>query len=233
MSKAFTLCDRSEEQLPVPRVLVVDDTTLFRQGILSLLNGLPTVEIVGEAADAQDAADMAGRLGPDVVLLDQDLPQPEPGEAITLLKQQHPATEVIVLSERMDPEEACSAFAAGASGYVLKDISLEGLADAISAVCQGRAAVHPFVARRLVERYRALAREREPQAPNPLMAALTPRELEIVFMVANGATDREIALKLDLAESTIKSHVRTILRKAGARNRTQAVVALLRGEPLP
>jgi DNA-binding NarL/FixJ family response regulator len=209
------------------RVMVVDDMTLVRQGIESLLKGIDSVEIVGEVCDVQEALGILPRVSPDVVLLDQDMPGLATPEAVSLLKQHRPQTEIIVLSEAPDEERAFRALEAGASGYVLKDISPENLVRAIHGVCDGRTMTHPYITRRLIERFRALMQERTGKNGAHL-AGLTNRELGIVMEMAEGATDREIAKKACLGESTVKSHIRSILRKIGARNRTQAVAYLLR-----
>lgn len=209
------------------RVIVIDDMTLVRQGIESLLKEQESVEIVGEAADVQEAITNLAQVDPDVVLLDQDMPGLATPEAIGLLKQHLSRAEVIVLSEAPDEERAFRALEAGASGYVLKDISPENLTRAIHGVCDGRTLTHPYITRRLIERFRVLMHERTSQNGAHL-AGLTNRELGIVVEMADGATDREIAKKACLGESTVKSHIRSILRKIGARNRTQAVAYLLR-----
>ena len=209
------------------RVMVIDDMTLVRQGIESLLRGRDSVEIVGEATDVQEAISTLAHLNPDVVLLDQDMPGLGTPEAVSLLKQHHPRAEIIVLSESPDEERAFRALEAGASGYVLKDISPDNLIRAVLGVCDGRTMTHPYITRRLIERFRLLMQERTSQNGAHL-AGLTNRELGIVVEMAEGATDREIAKKACLGESTVKSHIRSILRKIGARNRTQAVAYLLR-----
>jgi DNA-binding NarL/FixJ family response regulator len=210
------------------RVIVVDDMTLVRQGIRSLLQDRDSVQIVGEASDVQEATDLVGGLDPDVVLLDQDMPGLDTPEAVTLLKQHRAQMEIIVLSERPDEERAFRALEAGASGYVLKDISPENLIRAIQGVCDGRTVMHPYITRQLIERFRALMRERNSHRDGARASGLTSRELEIIVEMTKGATDREIARKACLGESTVKSHIRSILRKIGARNRTQAVAYVLR-----
>jgi DNA-binding NarL/FixJ family response regulator len=209
------------------RVMVIDDMTLIRQGIESLLRDRESVEIVGQAADVPEAMNTIAQLDPDVVLLDQDMPGLATPEAVSLLKQHHAHPEIIVMSETPDEERAFRALEAGASGYVLKDISPENLVRAIHGVCDGRTVTHPYITRRLIERFRVLMQERTSQNGAHL-AGLTNRELGIVVEMAEGATDREIAKKANLGESTVKSHIRSILRKIGARNRTQAVAYLLR-----
>lgn len=217
-----------EPAVEVVRVLVVDDMTLVRQGIQSLLRDREWVEIVGEAADAQEATELAKQVNPDVILLDQDMPGLDTPEAVLLLKQHRAQVEVIILSEAPDEERAFRALEAGASGYVLKDISADNLLRAIHGVRNGRTVMHPYITRQLIERFRVLMRERANTRDGVHLTGLTPRELEIIVEMAKGATDREIAQKACLAESTVKSHIRSILRKIGARNRTQAVAYVLR-----
>ena len=214
--------------MKVPRVLMVDGMTLVRQGIQRLLRDQSSIEIVGEAAGADDAADLVRRTHPDVVLLAQDMPDLETSEIIPLLKRERQDVEVIVLSDAIDEERAFEALRAGASGYILKDIFPDALVQAIHGVCSGRAIVDPYVTRQVVNRFRTLMQERARFLEPRRFADLTERELTIVAEMANGATDREIARTVRVAESTVKSHVRTILRKIGARNRTQAVAVMLR-----
>jgi DNA-binding NarL/FixJ family response regulator len=209
------------------RVLVVDDTTLMRQGIRSLLEKRNNFEFIGEASSAQEATDMVARLAPDVILLDQDMPGLDSIEAIKLIKARHPKAEIIVLAEEPDDEKPFRTFEAGATGFVLKDINPDNLACAIEGVCNGRTLIHPQVARQLVERFRALAREKNGKNGAHL-GGLTTRELEILLEMAKGATDREIARKIFVSTTTVKSHIRSIFRKIGARNRTQAVVYVLK-----
>ena len=209
------------------RVLIVDDTTLMRQGIKSLLEKRENIESVGEATSAQEATDVSESLSPDVVLLDQDMPGLDSVEAIKLIKQRLPRVEIIVLAEWTDEEKAFRSLEAGASGYVLKDINPDNLIRAIEGVCDDRTLMHPRIARQLVERFRALAREKN--GKNGLhLGGLTTRELEILLEMTKGATDREIAHKIYVSTTTVKSHIRSIFRKIGAKNRTQAVVYVLK-----
>jgi len=209
------------------RVLVVDDTTLIRQGIRSLLEKRHGLEVVGEASNAQEATELAGTLAPDVILLDQDMPGLDTIEAIKLIKSRHPKAEIIVLAEDADDEKPFRTLEAGAIGYVLKDINPDNLARAIDGVCNGRTLIHPQVTRQLVERFRALAREKNDTNGSHL-GGLTTREFEILLEVAKGSTDREIAQRIFVSTTTVKSHIRSIFRKIGARNRTQAVVYVLK-----
>ena len=209
------------------RVLVVDDTTLMRHGIRSLLEKRENIELVGEASSAQEASDLSGSLSPDVVLLDQDMPGLDSVEAIRLIKERVPKAEIIVLADWTDEEKAFRSLEAGATGYILKDINPDNLVRAIEGVCSDGTLMHPRVARQLVERFRVLARERTGK-DGVHLGALTTRELEIVLEMTKGATDREIARKIYVSTTTVKSHIRSIFRKIGARNRTQAVVYVLK-----
>ncbi|MDR5708471.1 MAG: response regulator transcription factor [Armatimonadota bacterium] len=209
------------------RVLVVDDTTLVRQGLRSLLEHRERIDLVGEAASAQEAYELLEALRPDVVLVDQEMPGLDLVEAIRLFKSRLPEVEVIVLAEWADEEQAFRAIEAGATGYVLKDIHIENLVRAIEGVTSGRTLIHPRITRQLVERFRLLMRERQDQNGS-ILGGLTSRELEILLQMVKGATDREIASRMFLSATTVKSHIRSIFRKIGARNRTQAVAYALR-----
>ncbi len=211
------------------RVLIVDNTTLMRQGIQSLLAKRPNIEFVGEGSSAHEATQLAESLAPDVILLDQDMPGPglDCVEAIKFIKQRLPKTEIIVLAEEADDEKSFRTLEAGATGFVLKDIDSDSLVRAIEGVCNGGTLMPPHVARQLVERFRALSREKNGKDGLHL-GGLTSRELEILLEMTKGATDREIARKIHVSTTTVKSHIRSIFHKIGARNRTQAVVYVLK-----
>jgi DNA-binding NarL/FixJ family response regulator len=208
------------------RVLIVDDTTLMRQGIKSLLEKRENIEFVGEAASAHEATQQAEALTPDVILLDQDMPGLDSVEAIKFIKRRMPKIEIIMLAEENDDEKSFRTLEAGATAYVLKDINPDHLVRAIEGVCNGRTLMHPHVARRLVERFRVLSREKNGK-DGLRVGGLTSRELEILLEMAKGAKNREIAQKIHVSTTTVKSHIRSIFRKIGARNRTQAVVYVL------
>jgi DNA-binding NarL/FixJ family response regulator len=209
------------------KVLVVDDTTLLREGIKSLLAKNGGIAFVGEATNAIEAAEQTTAMSPDVVLLDQDIPGLDCFDAVRLIKNRRPSTEIIILAEATDHEQALRLVEAGASGYVLKDINPDNLVRAIEGVCNGRTLMNPHVARQLVERFRTLAREHNGHNGGHL-GGLTGREVEILMELTKGATDREIAGKMFVTITTVKSHIRSIFRKIGAKNRTQAVVYVLK-----
>ncbi|MFB9446361.1 response regulator transcription factor [Dactylosporangium vinaceum] len=196
------------------RVLVVDDQQLVRDGIASLLGIQPGIEVVGTAAGGEEALQRAAELGPDVVLMDVRMPGLDGVEATRALRTTHPSCRVVMLTTFDDDQYVALALRAGADGYLLKDLGAAELADAVRLVHRGVAQLDPAVARRLA----ALR-------PSALPAAdLTTRELEILRLVATGATNREIAGRMFLSEGTVKNHVSRILSRLGLRDRTQAAV---------
>ena len=208
------------------RVLLADDLTLVRQGVRALLGSIGDVEVVGEAETADNAVTLARQLQPDVILMDQDMP----GNSLLatrLIKEGMPTVEIIVMTDRLSDRKAFQAIEAGATGYVVKDIPIASLASAVRAVCNGQAFYHPEITRKLLERLRHLSPEQHTRLRLELQG-LTPRELDILVELARGNTDREIAAKFVLSEGTVKTHIRHILKKLGARNRTEAVAQVLR-----
>jgi DNA-binding NarL/FixJ family response regulator len=210
------------------KVLIADDTTLFREGIKSLFGNHGQLAIVGEAANAVDAAEQAVSTEADVVLLDHDMPGLDCLEAIRLIKRSRSATEVIVLAETAQHERALRVVEAGASGYILKDIEPDDLVRAIVDVSNGCTLMNPRLARDLVAQLRVLARERREPQDGDQYDRLTGREKQILMELANGATDREIAHKMFVTTTTVKSHIRSIFRKIGVKNRTQAAVLVFK-----
>jgi two-component system NarL family response regulator len=206
-------------------LLVADDFTLIRQGIRALLGLAEGVEIVGEADTADDTVRLVRELTPSVVLMDQEMPG-DCALAIRSIKQFAPETEVVVMTDRLDDEKAIGAVEAGATGYVLKDIPTRNLAEAIRSVSTGRACFHPEIIRKLTGHLGHLARARA--NGRVTFEGLTMRERDILYLLAQGKTDKEIAASLVVAEGTVKTHVRNILRKLEVRNRTQAVAHMLR-----
>ncbi|MEU7876229.1 response regulator transcription factor [Dactylosporangium sp. NPDC049140] len=195
------------------RVLVVDDQQLVRDGIASLLSIQPGIEVVGTAAGGEEALARAADLAPDVVLMDVRMPGLDGVEATRALRRDHPACRVVMLTTFDDDQYVALALRAGADGYLLKDLGAAELADAVRLVHRGVAQLDPAVAHRL-----AAARPAEDPAE------LTGRELEILRLVATGATNREIAGRMFLSEGTVKNHVSRILTRLGLRDRTQAAV---------
>jgi two-component system nitrate/nitrite response regulator NarL len=204
------------------RLLVVDDHTLFRRGLIALLGQHPRVRVVGEAADAGEAQRRAAELRPDLVLLDNHLPGVRGVDALPDLKQAAPGMRVLMLTVSEDEHDIALALKAGADGYVLKTIEGDALVRAIEDCMAGRAPISPELTSKLVTALRADGAAHD-TPPHPL-AALSPREREIVGEIARGHSNKEIARNLDIAETTVKIHVQHILRKLGLTSRVQAAV---------
>lgn len=202
------------------RVLIVDDHTLFRSGIKLLLERQTDFEVVGEASDGLEGVKRAKQLKPDVVLLDLHMPVTSGLVAIPLLREEVPTTEIIMLTVSEDADDLLEALRAGARGYLLKNIETEFLLDAIRRAAAGESVMSSQMTAKLADAMRT------PQTivNNAHPEKLTPREREIILQLASGASNKEIARKLDLAESTVKIHVQGILRKLNLASRVQAAV---------
>jgi DNA-binding NarL/FixJ family response regulator len=209
-------------------VLLVEDHHLVRSGLRALLEREDDVCVVGEAADGEEAIRMACDLRPDLVLMDLKLPKIDGIEATRQIKDRHGEIQVLVLSAYEDDESVFQAIQAGANGYVLKDITPANLIRAIRSVRAGMSMVHPGITRRLLDRISLISRTRAPGALTLHSDGLTPREVEILVGIASGLSSRELAARLFVSESTVKSHLRTIYRKIGVHDRSQAVAYALR-----
>lgn len=203
------------------RVLIVDDHTLFRSGIKLLLQRQEGFDVVGEAGDGLEGVKRAKQLKPDVVLLDLHMPGTSGLEAIPLLREEVPSTQIIMLTVSEDAEDLLEALRIGARGYLLKNIETDFLIDSIRRAAAGESVMSPQMAGKLADAMRAPVRG-TPAVAEPVR--LTPRESEIIVMLARGASNKEIARSLDLAESTVKIHVQGILRKLNLSSRVQAAV---------
>lgn len=205
------------------RVLLVDDQALFREALATLLDVRDDIEVVGEAADGDEALRRAAALSPDVVLMDLRMPVLDGVAATRRLRVERPEVRVIALTTFDDDEEVFAALRAGAVGYLLKDVSSERLVEAIGAASRGESVLQPSVAAKVIARFAQLPDEATLR-PQPLVVPLSDRELEIVRLLADGRSNREIATALFLAEGTVKNHVTNVLAKLGARDRTQAAL---------
>ena len=203
------------------RVLLVDDHTLFRSGIRLLLGRQAGLEVVGEAADGAEAVKFVHALQPDVVLLDLNMPGLSGVEALRLMLQDVPTLAVLMLTVSEDAEDLATALRAGARGYLLKNIDAEYLVSAIHRAHAGEAVVAEAMTAKLVQQFRVASAT--PAVPRD-DEKLTPREREILGYLALGESNKVIARRLDLAESTIKIHVQNILKKLGLSSRVQAAV---------
>ncbi len=205
------------------RVLVVDDQALFREALGTLLDARPEVEVVGEAGDGHQALEQAAALAPDVVLMDLHMPVLDGIAATRRLRVEQPGVRVLALTTFDDDEDVFAALRAGALGYLLKDVSADRLVEAVQAAARGESVLQPSVAAKVVARFAQL--DDAPRArPQPLVVPLSDRELDVLRLLADGRSNREIATTLFLAEGTVKNHVTNVLAKLGARDRTQAAL---------
>jgi DNA-binding NarL/FixJ family response regulator len=205
-------------------VLIADDQALFREALRTLLGVRNEVEVVAEAANGDEALDRSAELQPDVVLMDLHMPVLDGVAATKRLRVAQPEVRVLVLTTFDDDEDVFAAIRAGAVGYLLKDVSSERLVEAVLAAARGESVLQPSVAAKVVARFAQLPDAAAPVRPQPLAVPLSDRELEVLRLLAEGRSNREIAAAVFLAEGTVKNHVSTVLTKLGARDRTQAAL---------
>jgi len=203
------------------RVLIVDDHAVVREGLRKFLELQDGLEVVGEAGDGAEALEAAERLAPDVVLMDLVMPKLDGVEAMRELRARLPACRVIVLTSYADDERLLPAIRAGAAGYLLKNVQPQELARAVRAAHAGATLLDPVVAARLVETI-----AQAPAAAPP--DRLTPREREVLELLARGLSNKRIALELGVAEKTVKTHVSHVLEKLAVSDRTQAALYAVR-----
>ena len=210
------------------RVLIVDDHALFRRGLEMVLEEQGDIEVVGEGSDGNEAVEKAGDLLPDVVLMDIRMPRRGGIEACTAIKNAVPSAKIVMLTISDEEEDLFEAIKAGAAGYLLKEISIDEVPQAVRAVQGGQSLISPSMASKLITEFAALAKrsaERQQQVPAP---KLTDREMEVLRLVAKGLGNREIAKELFISENTVKNHVRNILEKLQLHSRMEAVVYAVR-----
>jgi NarL family two-component system response regulator LiaR len=200
-------------------VLIADDHPFVRHGLRTYLDTLDDLEVAGEAADGAEAVDLAGRLLPDVVLMDLVMPELDGVEATRKIRAASPSTKVIVLTSFADDEKVFPAIKAGAAGYLLKDVHPAELADAVRKASRGEALLAPSVAARLMQ---------EVAGERPAASGLTERELEVLRLIARGMSNKQIAHELVVSEKTVKTHVSNILAKLHLADRTQAALYAVR-----
>jgi DNA-binding NarL/FixJ family response regulator len=205
------------------RIMLVDDQALFRESLAVLLSAQPDLHVVGEAANGAAALELIAQVRPQVVLMDLRMPILDGMAATGRLRAAHPDVQVIALTTFDDDADVFAALRAGAIGYVLKDVSGETLFAAVRAAARGESLLPPPIAAKVVAELTRTAASSAAR-PQPLPEPLSERELEIVRLLAGGATNREIAATLVLAEGTVKNHLTNILGKLGARDRAQAVL---------
>ena len=207
------------------RTMVVDDHTLFRKGLRSLLELLEGMEVVGEASTGAEAVTLAEELVPDVVLMDIQMPGMSGIEATKQILQENPHIGIILVTMFDDSESVLSGMRAGARGYVLKGAEPEELRHAIEAAYRGEVLLSPAIAAKLVRRFEVLP---DPQEVGVLYEELTPRELDVLRLAAEGLSNKDIAATLILSEKTVKNRISNIFAKLRVNDRTQAVLHALR-----
>ncbi len=212
------------------KVMVVDDHTLFRRGITAVLANQESLEVVGEASDGLEAIEKTREISPDVVLMDLNMPRCSGLEAIQALQAEMPQVNVLVLTVSEMETDLFAAMKFGARGYLLKKAEPEELVHAILHIAQGGAIVSPLMATKLLTEFKDLAAGVKSKPVEEADADLSPREGEVLQLVAQGATNKEIADSLFISENTVKTHLRSIMEKLHLANRSQAAAyAVKRG----
>lgn len=212
-------------------VLLVDDHAMLREGLRTILQIEPDIRVVGEADSGEAAVRLAEMLQPDVVLMDIRLPGIDGIEATRRMRQASPRSTVIVLTMHEADEYLFSAIREGATGYLHKSLPSAEVVKAVRAASRGESLLHPAMARKLMERYANLSRKQtspSQEAAKEVDSQLTPREAEVLGLLVQGDSNREIAQKLFLSDKTIKQYVTKILRKLGIRSRSQAIIQAVR-----
>lgn len=209
------------------RVLVVDDHALFRRGLEMVLTQEPDIDLVGEASDGAEAVAKAAATLPDIVLLDVRMPKRSGIEACTAIKDVVPSAKIVMLTISDEEADLYDAIKAGATGYLLKEISIDEVAAAIRAVHGGQSLISPSMASKLLSEFASMIKKGDSrqQVPAP---KLTDREMEVLRLVAKGLNNRDIAKELFISENTVKNHIRNILEKLQLHSRMEAVVYAVR-----
>jgi NarL family two-component system response regulator LiaR len=205
-------------------ILLIDDHRVVRQGVRAFLSTQPDLAVVGEAESGAQGVDLAARLVPDVALMDLVMPGMDGVEATRQLKRVSPRTQIIVLTSYHDDEHIFPVLRAGALSYLLKDIGVDALAEAVRGAARGETALNPRVAARVIRELQGAPRD----TLNPF-TELSERELEVLRLIADGLSNADIAAQLVLSEKTVKGHVSNILSKLQLADRTQAAIFALRG----
>jgi DNA-binding NarL/FixJ family response regulator len=222
--------DTSPRAEPI-RTMIVDDHALFRRGLEMVLEEEGDIELVGQASDGAEAVEKAAESLPDVVLMDIRMPRSSGIEACRAMKEAAPSAKIVILTISDEEEDLFEAIRAGASGYLLKDIPLDEVADTVRAVYGGQSLINPSMAGKLLTEFATLAKrdeddtDRAQEVPAP---RLTEREMQVLKLVARGMNNRDIAKELFISENTVKNHVRNILEKLQIHSRMEAVMVAVR-----
>ncbi len=228
-SEAATEQPRSLDHPEPIRTMIVDDHALFRRGLEMVLDEEADIEVVGQASDGSEAVEKAGESLPDVVLMDIRMPRSSGIQACRAMKEVAPSAKIVMLTISDEEEDLFEAIRAGASGYLLKDLPLDEVAETVRAVHGGQSLINPSMAGKLLTEFATLAKrdgqERVQQVPAP---RLTDREMQVLKLVARGMNNRDIAKELFISENTVKNHVRNILEKLQIHSRMEAVMVAVR-----
>jgi DNA-binding NarL/FixJ family response regulator len=221
--------DRPRRTEPI-RTMIVDDHALFRRGLEMVLAAEPDIELVSEASDGAEAVEKAGETLPDIVLMDIRMPRSSGIEACRALKDVVPSAKIVMLTISDEEADLFEAIRAGASGYLLKDIPLDEVADTVRAVDGGQSLINPSMAGKLLTEFAILARREAASEPPEQVPApkLTDREMQVLKLIARGMNNRDIAKELFISENTVKNHVRNILEKLQIHSRMEAVMVAVR-----
>jgi len=225
--------DETNQNAPTPsssepiRVLIADDHALFRRGIVIVLEQETDIVVVGEAGDGTEAVQIVQETMPDVVLMDVRMPRRGGIESTQQIKEVAPHTKILMLTISDEEADLYDAIKAGASGYLLKEISIEEVADAIRAVNAGQSMISPSMASKLLTEFATIVKKTD-EKPVATQPRLTDREMEVLKLVAKGRNNRDIAKELFISENTVKNHIRNILEKLHLHSRMQAVVYAVR-----
>ncbi|MFT4288677.1 response regulator [Nocardioides sp.] len=203
------------------RVVIIDDQELFRRGLAMLLTAETGIEVAGEAGDGAQGVELVASVVPDVVLLDIRMPRQSGIEACAAIKDAVPSAKIIILTVSDEEADLYEAVKSGASGYLLKDSSIEEVAQAVRVVADGQSLISPSMAVKLIDEFKQMSRPERSHVPG---LKLTERELEVLRFVAKGLNNRDIAKELFISENTVKNHVRNILEKLQLHSRMEAVM---------
>ena len=205
-------------------ILLAEDHVVVREGTRELVQHEPDMEVVGEASDGEEAVQLAGKLRPDVVIMDIAMPKLNGIEATKQIKGLYPATAVLILTAYDDDQYVFALLEAGAAGYLLKNVRGRELIDATRAVCAGESVLHPAIARKVIERFTSAGKPDEKRIAEPL----SERELEVLKQAARGISNKDIAEELSLSVRTVQAHLGNIFNKLGVGSRTEAVLYALK-----
>lgn len=217
----------SESPAEAIRVLIADDSPLFRRGIYVVLSTEEQIDVVAEAENGEEAIAKAEEFAPDVVLMDVRMPRVNGIEAARAIRDSSPSTKIIMLTVSDEDDDLYEAIKAGANSYLLKEVSVEEVPEAIRAVVQGQSLISPSMASKLLHEYTSLARRADDKSQYPT-PTLTQRELQVLKLVAKGQSNREVGEELYISENTVKNHVRNILEKLHLHSRMEAVLYAVR-----